>query len=60
MPDASIVFDHVHLISEDPRSAASWYQDKLVSCLINCVPFFGNLTFDCDASFLRGSGSQRL
>lgn len=29
MPDASIVFDHVHLISEDPRSAASWYQDKL-------------------------------
>jgi len=29
MHDASIVFDHVHLISEDPQSAASWYVDKL-------------------------------
>jgi catechol 2,3-dioxygenase-like lactoylglutathione lyase family enzyme len=29
MTDASIVFDHVHLISEDPQSTASWYADKL-------------------------------
>ena len=29
MSDASIVFDHIHAISEDPESAASWYKDKL-------------------------------
>ena len=29
MSDFSIVFDHVHLISEDPQLAASWYADKL-------------------------------
>ncbi len=29
MRDANIVFDHVHLISEDPQSVASWYVDKL-------------------------------
>ncbi len=29
MTDAGIVFDHVHLISEDPQSTASWYADKL-------------------------------
>ncbi|MBN2034800.1 MAG: hypothetical protein JW836_16160, partial [Deltaproteobacteria bacterium] len=28
----------------------------LVSCLINCVSVFGNITFDNDMSFLRGSG----
>ncbi len=29
MSTSKIVFDHVHLISEDPRSAADWYADKL-------------------------------
>ena len=29
MYDKSLVFDHVHLISEDPPSAASWYVEKL-------------------------------
>lgn len=29
MGAASIVFDHVHLISEDPQTTASWYVDKL-------------------------------
>jgi catechol 2,3-dioxygenase-like lactoylglutathione lyase family enzyme len=29
MGNTRIVFDHVHLISEDPQSAASWYADKL-------------------------------
>jgi catechol 2,3-dioxygenase-like lactoylglutathione lyase family enzyme len=29
MTDASIAFDHVHLISQDPQSAASWYAEML-------------------------------
>jgi hypothetical protein len=29
MPDANILFDHVHLISEGPQAAAAWYVDKL-------------------------------
>ena len=29
MTDSRVVFDHVHVISEDPASAASWYVDKL-------------------------------
>jgi lactoylglutathione lyase len=29
MANASIVFDHVHHISEDPQAAASWYVEKL-------------------------------
>lgn len=29
MPDASLSFDHVHLVSEDPHAAARWYTDNL-------------------------------
>lgn len=29
MPNPNITFDHVHLISKDPQSAANWYVDKL-------------------------------
>jgi len=29
MPDASITFDHVHLVSKDPQASANWYVDKL-------------------------------
>ena len=29
MSGANIVFDHVHLISRDPESAAQWYVDNL-------------------------------
>ena len=29
MPNASLAFDHVHLVSKDPHAAASWYVDKL-------------------------------
>jgi len=27
--DASLAFDHVHLVSADPHAAAGWYADKL-------------------------------
>jgi len=29
MKDANIAFDHVHLVSLDPQSAASWYAEML-------------------------------
>jgi len=29
MSEAKIVFDHVHLISKDPKSTATWYEGKL-------------------------------
>ncbi len=29
MAKSSLAFDHVHLVSKDPHTAASWYVDKL-------------------------------
>ena len=29
MPNASLAFDHVHVIAKDPHAAAGWYVDKL-------------------------------
>jgi catechol 2,3-dioxygenase-like lactoylglutathione lyase family enzyme len=29
MADATVSFDHVHLVAEDPRASAQWYVDKL-------------------------------
>ena len=29
MANASVGFDHVHLVSEDPKNTADWYADKL-------------------------------
>ena len=29
MPNPNITFDHVHLISKDPKRTANWYVDKL-------------------------------
>ena len=29
MPDTTLAFDHVHLVSQDPQTAANWYVDKL-------------------------------
>ncbi len=29
MSNASILFDHVHLVSKDPQSSAAWYEEKL-------------------------------
>ncbi len=37
MVNASVVFDHVHHISEDPQAAASWYVDKLGGKIISSV-----------------------
>ena len=29
MPDASLSFDHVHLVAKNPQATADWYVDKL-------------------------------
>jgi catechol 2,3-dioxygenase-like lactoylglutathione lyase family enzyme len=29
MPDTSLSFDHVHLVSQDPHATARWYADHL-------------------------------
>jgi catechol 2,3-dioxygenase-like lactoylglutathione lyase family enzyme len=29
MPQASIAFDHVHLVAKDPNATAQWYVEKL-------------------------------
>ncbi len=34
MGNVSIVFDHIHLISEAPESAAAWYVEKLGGKLV--------------------------
>ena len=35
MSNASIVFDHIHLISEDPQSAGLWYVEKMGGKIIS-------------------------
>ena len=35
MNTVNIVFDHIHIISEDPESSAIWYVDKLDGKIIN-------------------------
>ncbi len=29
MPEASLAFDHIHVVAKDPHAAAGWYVDKL-------------------------------
>jgi len=41
MTDASIVFDHVHVISENPQSTASWYEEKLGGKIIGSAEVRG-------------------
>lgn len=43
MDNTSIVFDHVHIISEDPESAATWYVEKLDGKIINSQEVRGAL-----------------
>jgi lactoylglutathione lyase len=38
---SSIVFDHVHLISKDPKLTAVWYVEKLGGKVINVSEFGG-------------------
>ena len=41
MPNPNITFDHVHLISKDPKTAAQWYVDKLGGDIVRDVAVKG-------------------
>ena len=41
MPNPNITFDHVHMISKDPKTAAQWYVDKLGGDIVRDVAVKG-------------------
>ena len=41
MSDTSLAFDHVHLVSQDPKAAAAWYTDKLGGKIVRSVDVKG-------------------
>lgn len=41
MPDTTIVFDHVHLVSEDPHTTAKWYVDNLGGKILRSIEMKG-------------------
>jgi lactoylglutathione lyase len=41
MPEASVVFDHVHLLSKDPQATADWLVDKLGAVIKRSVTLLG-------------------
>ena len=44
MGNASLVFDHVHLVSKDPESAGSWYEEKLGGKVVGSGEIGGSLS----------------
>jgi len=41
MPDTTLSFDHVHLVSPNPQAAAEWYVDKLDGRIVKNVEMKG-------------------
>ena len=41
MPDSSLSFDHVHLVSQDPHAAARWYVDNLGGKVVRSIEMRG-------------------
>src|SRR5262249_6139393 len=41
MPETSLSFDHVHLVSKDPHAAAGWYVDKLGGRIVRSMEMRG-------------------
>ena len=58
MSDAKVVFDHIHLISEAPESAASWYADMLGGKITGAYELRGApqiaVTFEGATILIRG------
>jgi lactoylglutathione lyase len=48
MVDVSVILDHVHHISEDPHTAASWYVDKLGGKIISSEQTSGSVQIRVD------------
>jgi len=41
MPNASLGFDHVHLVAKDPHATAGWYVDKLGGEILKSIEVRG-------------------
>lgn len=41
MPEATLGFDHVHLVAKDPQATASWYVDKLGGAIMRSLDVKG-------------------
>ena len=41
MNSSGIIFDHIHIISEDPRTAAAWYADRLGGAIVRDGDVYG-------------------
>jgi catechol 2,3-dioxygenase-like lactoylglutathione lyase family enzyme len=41
MPDATLSFDHVHIVSKDPLAAAKWYADNLGGEIVRNIEMRG-------------------
>lgn len=41
MPDASLSFDHVHLVSQDPHATARWYAENLEGKVVRSMEVRG-------------------
>jgi lactoylglutathione lyase len=58
MSKFGLVFDHVHLISEDPQKAASWYADNLGGKIVLSQEVLGapqfHVAFDDITIIIRG------
>jgi lactoylglutathione lyase len=53
MVDAIVFVDHVHVISEDPHAAASWYVDKLGGKIIRSAESHGAVQIHVELSNAR-------
>lgn len=58
MGNTGIIFDHVHLVSKDPESAGSWYEEKLGGKVVGSGEAGGSLTvrvaFEGTTIIIRG------
>jgi catechol 2,3-dioxygenase-like lactoylglutathione lyase family enzyme len=41
MPEASLAFDHVHLVARDPQATADWYVEKLGGKIVKSLEVKG-------------------
>jgi catechol 2,3-dioxygenase-like lactoylglutathione lyase family enzyme len=64
MADASLAFDHVHLISKDPQAAAGWYVENLGGELVRSATTLGapqiHISFGGAMIIVRGQRPAEL
>ena len=64
MPDSSLAFDHVHLVSKDPHAAAKWYVDNLGGAIVKSIEMHGApqiyVSFGAAMVIVRGQRAAEL